>query len=48
MNGKSITALGLDKINQLLSGDEGERVKIILKRGDVTLKRTIILRSQLN
>ncbi len=48
MNGKSITSLGLDKINQLLSGDEGDRVKIILKRGDVTLKRTIILRSQLN
>jgi hypothetical protein len=48
INGKSITSLGLDKINQLLSGDEGERVKIILKRGDVTLKRTIILRSQLN
>lgn len=48
MNGRLITSLGLDKINQLLSGDEGDRIKMILKRGDVTLKRTIILRSQLN
>jgi C-terminal processing protease CtpA/Prc len=48
MNGRSITSLGLDKINQLLSGDEGDRIKIILKRRNVTLKRIIILRSQLN
>ncbi|PKG42937.1 aspartyl protease family protein [Psychroflexus sp. MES1-P1E] len=48
MNGRLITSLGLDKINQLLSGDEGDRIKMILKRGDVILKRTIILRSQLN
>ena len=48
MNGRSITSLGLDKINQLLSGDEGDRIKIILTRRNVTLKRTIILRSQFN
>jgi hypothetical protein len=48
MNGRLITSLGLDKINQLLSGDEGDRIKMILKRGDIILKRTIILRSQLN
>lgn len=48
LNGKNVSRMDLQEINSLLSSEEGKRIKIKLKRGNVTLEREIYLSSQLN
>ncbi|WP_019038197.1 retropepsin-like aspartic protease [Psychroflexus tropicus] len=47
-DGKPVERMNLKEINDLLSGDEGEKVIIQLKRGKLILKRKIYLSSRLN
>jgi S1-C subfamily serine protease len=47
LNGKSLDRMDMEEITELLSSEEGKRVKIYLKRGDVFLKRELYLNSQL-
>lgn len=48
LNGKIVNKMSVDDINALLSSEEGKRVRIELKRGEMILKREIFLSSQLN
>lgn len=48
LNGKSVNKMSAEEINTVLSSEEGKRVRIELKRGEVVLKREIFLSSQLN
>ena len=47
INGRSINKLSLDKIKSTLSSDEGNQIKLRLKRGSQEIKRSFRLRSQL-
>lgn len=48
LNGKDISRMSFQDINDLLSSEEGKRIKIKLKRDKNTLDRELYLSSQLN
>jgi hypothetical protein len=48
LNGKSVDSMELEEINDLLSSEDGKRIKIQLKRGEIKLTKIIYLSSQLN
>jgi hypothetical protein len=48
INGSSIQNLSLDKIQTILSSEEGKRIKVHLRRGKREIKRSFRLRSRLS
>ena len=48
LNGKSVNRMEPEEITNLLSSEEGKRIKVMLQRDDELLRRVFYLRSQLN